>query len=74
MVLEAHPHRQRQQICKAHLELLVADDLAADVADHPPQAGAQKFEFAPRPFDLVRMAVAPDHQRRPLGQPAMALP
>ena len=46
MVLETNPHRQAQQLGKALGEGRGAGDLAADVADHPSQPGAQEFEFA----------------------------
>src|ERR1700747_551079 len=49
MVLEAYPHRQGEKVGEAFLEHLLAGDLAADVADHPAQPGAQEFEFAPCP-------------------------
>ena len=56
------------------LEPLVPGDLAADVADHPAQPGAQEFEFAPRPLELMGKAVPADHDRRALGHPPIALP
>ena len=56
------------------LECLVAGDLAADVADHPTQPGAQKFELTPGALELVRVAVAADHNRSALGHPAITLP
>src|SRR5215472_16579119 len=37
------------------------------------QPGAQEFEFAPRPFELMGMAVPADHDRRTLGHPPIAL-
>jgi hypothetical protein len=74
VILEAHPHRQREQIDEAFLERRVAGDLAADVADHAPQPNAQEPERPPGPFELVCMRVAPDHDRSSLGDAPVALP
>src|SRR5215467_13819229 len=74
MILEAHLHRQGEEIGKARLQCLVPGDLAANVADHPAQPGAQEPQFAPRPPELVRMAVPPDHDHRALRHPPIALP
>jgi len=73
MVLEAHPHRQGEQVGEALFEPLVPGNLAADVADHPAQSDAQEFEFAPRPLELVGMTVSADHDRRALGHSPIAL-
>ena len=54
MILKPHPHRQGGQIGEPLFEKVVAGELAADVADHPAQSGAQEFERAPRPLELVR--------------------
>jgi hypothetical protein len=53
VILEAYPHRQGEKIDEALLEPLVAGDLTANVADHTAESGAQEFEFAPRPLELV---------------------
>ena len=74
VIVKPHSHRQGEQFGKALAERRVAGDLAADVADHPAQSGAQKFEFASRPFELVRVGVASDHDRRALGPAPIALP
>src|SRR5215472_7351756 len=74
VILKAHPHRQGEQVGKVSLERLVARDLAPDVADHAAQPDAQKFERTPGPLELVGMRVAPDHDRRALGQAPVALP
>ena len=74
MVLEAHPMARASSVGEALLQPLVAGDLAADVADHPAEPDAQEFERAPGALELVRVAVAPDHDRGALGHPAIALP
>src|SRR5215468_4135468 len=74
MILKAYPHRQGEEVGKARLQCLVPGDLAANVADHPAQPGAQEPQFAPRPPELVRMAVPPDHDRGAFCDPAIALP
>src|SRR5262249_39473473 len=67
VILKAHPHRQGEQVGKAFLEGFVARDLAPDIADHAAQPNAQKLELAPGPLELVRMRVAPDHERGALS-------
>src|SRR5215813_15452882 len=74
MILEAHLHRQGEEIGKARLQCLVPGDLAANIADHPAQPGAQELQLTPRPLELVRMAVPTDHDHRALRDPAIALP
>jgi len=74
VILKAHPHRQGEEIGEALLEPLVAGDFAADIADHPAEPDAQELEFAPRPFELVGMAIPADHDRGALGHTAIALP
>jgi hypothetical protein len=66
-------HRQCEHAGKALGERRVAGDLAADVADHPPQPGPQEFEFAPRALELVGVGAAPNHDRCALGQAPIAL-
>jgi hypothetical protein len=66
--------RQGEKIGEALPERLVVRSLAADIADHPTEPGAQEFEFAPRPIELVDMGIAPDHDRGALGHPPIALP
>ena len=72
VILKPHSHRQREQVGKALGERRVASNLAANVTDRPAQSGAQEFEFAPRPLELVGVAVAPDHDRGALGDPRFA--
>jgi hypothetical protein len=74
VILETHPHRQGEQVGEAFLERLVAGDLAADVADHAAEPNAQELERAAGPLELVRMRVAPDHDRGALGDAPVALP
>ena len=73
MILETDPDRQPEQLGKALAQSRIGGGLAANVADHPAQSGAQEFELAPRPLELVRVGVAPDHERRPLGHARIAL-
>ena len=74
VILEANPHRQSKEIGEAFLEFGVSFDLAANVADHPAEPSAQELQGASRPRELVGMGVAPDHDRRALGHPPIALP
>lgn len=74
MILELHAHRQGQEVGEALPECGIASDLAADVADHPPETGLEELQLAPRPHELVGMSIAADHDRRPLGHPNIALP
>ena len=56
------------------LEVRLSIDLAADVtADHPAETGAQEFQFAPGPPELVGMGAASNHDRRPLGHATVTL-
>ena len=41
--------------------------------DHPAEPGAQELELPASPIELVRMAVAPDHDGGTLGHPQIAL-
>src|SRR5215469_3561904 len=74
VILETNPYRQGKQVGKALLERLIAGDLAPDVADHAAQAGAQELELAPGPLELMRVRVAPDHDRSAFGEAPVALP
>src|SRR5262245_13641148 len=73
VVLETHPHRQGEQAGEAFRERLVAGDFAPNVADHAAQPNAQELERAPGPLELVRMGVAPDHDRGALGDAPVTL-
>ena len=74
VILQTHPHRQGEQVGKAFLEGLLARDLAPDIADHAAEPNVQKLERAPGPLELVRMRVAPDHDRGAFGDAPVALP
>ena len=74
VILKAHPYCQREQVGKALFERPVAGDLAPDVADHTAEPNAQELELTPGPLELVRMRVAPDHDRGALGEAPVALP
>ena len=63
---------QREGKCR--LEVLLAFDLAADVADQPAQTGAQDAQFAAVAVELLGMGVAPRHHRSMLGDPEVGLP
>jgi hypothetical protein len=45
-----------------------------DVADHAAEPGAQELERAPGPLELMRVGVAPDHDRGAFGDAPVALP
>src|SRR5215469_3781394 len=49
------------------LRVLIGMLRAPPVADHAAQPSAQELERAPSPLELVRMRVAPDPDRIPLG-------
>ena len=74
LILEADLDRQGAQRREAFSERRVAGDLAVDVADQPSQARAQELELAVGALELVGVGIAPDHDRRPLGDPQVALP
>jgi hypothetical protein len=73
VILHAHLDREIEEMREAGLEPYIAVDLAPDVADHAAQAGAQELQLAPHPLELVRVGVAPDHDRRALADPPVAL-
>ena len=73
LILGPNPDGESEQGPEALLEHRVALDLAADVADHPAEPSAQKPELAPGPLELMRMAVAPDHDGGTLGHAHIAL-
>lgn len=73
MVLQADAQREIEQPAEAGFELGLAVDLAAQVADDAAQAGAQELELAPRPLELMGMAVTADHDGGALGDPRVAL-
>jgi hypothetical protein len=61
-------------ILETFLEHFAARDPAADVADHAAEPSAQEFELAARPLELVRVRVAPHHDRGVLADAPVALP
>src|SRR5262249_123625 len=73
MVLEADAQRQVEERAEAALEVGLALDLAVDIADDPTQAGAQELELSSCPPELMRVAVAADHDGGALGDPGIAL-
>jgi hypothetical protein len=74
LILEADLDRQCAQRREAFGALRVAGDLAVDVADQPSQAGAQELELAVSAPELVGVGISSDHNRRPFGDPQIALP
>ena len=70
----AHTQREIEQWAKAVFQRCVARDLAPDVTDDAAKPRAQELELAPGALELVGMGVAPDHDRRALGHPPIALP
>lgn len=73
MILLPHLAGESEQRCKAVFQHGVALDLAADVANDPPQPCAQEFELAAGALELMGMGIAPDHDRGALGEPQVAL-
>jgi len=65
---------QGQEVGETLSQRRVADNFAADVADHPAQPGAQEFQFAPSALELVGVGVTSNHNRRPFGHSPIALP
>jgi hypothetical protein len=59
---------------KAFDEHWVAGDLAVDVEDEPSQARAQELELAVGALELMGVRIPPDPNRRPFGDPQIALP
>ena len=72
-VLVADPLGQPQQRREGPAQALVVGGLARDVADHPAEPGAEEAKRPAGALELVGMDVAPDHDRRPLGHPQVAL-
>jgi len=64
VILKTYPHRQGEQVGK----------VSPPVLRRAAEPGAQKLERAPGPLELVRMRVAPDHDRGALGEAPVALP
>ena len=70
VILLPHPKRQIEQRREAILQRGVALDLAADVADDPPQPRAQEFERAAGALELMRVGLARiSHANRRIGTP-----
>jgi hypothetical protein len=74
VILEAHPHRQGEEVGEAFLERVAARDLAADIADHAAEPSAQEPQLAPGTLELMGMGVPADHDRGTLGNAPVALP
>lgn len=73
MILNADLHREIEQRVEARMEVWPAVDLAPNIADHAAQAGAQELQLPPHPFELMRVGIAPDHDRGALTDPQIAL-
>ena len=50
-------------MAKVSCRLLVAVDLAPDIADHPAQADAQEFDLPVHALELFGVSIAPGHHR-----------
>ena len=57
----------RERPFKQRLEVGLAGDLTADVADDPPELNAQEAHLAVMRVELLGAGVAPRHHRGPLG-------
>jgi hypothetical protein len=73
LVLQPDLDRQVEQRAEPGFQLGLAGDLAPDVTDNPAKPCAQEAQLPPHPFELMRVAVAPDHDRRTLGHAHIAL-
>jgi len=73
LLLMADPMGEIEQRTKAILERGITFDLAANVADHAAEPGAQEFELSPGAFELMGMRIAPHHDGGALGQAQIAL-
>jgi hypothetical protein len=74
LVLEQHPDGERAQRSEALGQFVVARGLAPDIADQPAEPPAREPQLAVGALELVGMGIAPDHDRRPLGDLQIALP
>lgn len=73
VILAADLAGQDEQRPEALFQGGVAVDLAVDVSDDAPEAGAQELECSASALELMGMAVSPDHDGGPLGDPQIAL-
>src|SRR5207237_10361029 len=58
----------RERPFKQRLEVGLACDLTAGVADDPPEPNAQEAQLAVMPVELPGVGVAPRHHRGPVGE------
>src|SRR5512133_582629 len=63
----------RERPFKQPLEVSLACDLPADVADDPTEPNAQEAQLAVMPVELLGVCVAPRHHRGPLGDAQIGL-
>ena len=68
-----HPARQGQRLGEALAQGGVSTDLAADVAHHPPEIGAQRPQGAPGALELPGMGMALMADQRALADPLVGL-
>ena len=73
MVLQAHLGREIEKVGETSLELGLAIDLSANVADDAAQTGAQEPERLAGALELMRVAVAAHHDGGALGDAQIAL-
>src|SRR5665647_2933355 len=64
----------RQREGKRRLDVGVAGDIAADVADQPAKPGAQDAQFSTVAVELLGMGIASRHHRRAFGNAEVGLP
>jgi hypothetical protein len=64
-LLRADLRGSAQRECERLFELILARNLATDVADNPAQAAAQDAQLALMPPELFGMGVAARHHRGP---------
>lgn len=73
VILVANLDGEIEQRREAGLQRLIALDPPADVANDAAEPCAQELQLAACAFELMGMAITPDHDRGPLGDPAIAL-
>ena len=71
--MELDPDGERAQWREVLGQTVIACNLAPDIADQPAEPLAQKSQFPVGALELMGMGIAPDHDRRPLGHPQIAL-
>ena len=73
LLLRSDLARPRQGLRERFFQRRLAFDLAADVADQPPEPRAQEAQLPAMTLELLGVGVAPRHHRRPLGDARIGL-